>query len=1058
MSPAALTGEDLRRLLGVRFTHEQIDAITAPMAPSVVIAGAGSGKTTVMSARVVWLVGSGFVAPDQILGLTFTNKAAAELAARVRRALQQLAAAGVQVPEGAPLINTYHSYAAGLLREYGLHAGFEPGATLLAEAARYQLAERVVRRAAGPFEHLRGRIGDLARSVVSLDSELNEHLVDACQVHRHAKHLLDELTAVRREKGTLTAKPAVAESTAKARGELVELVEEFRREKRRLGVVDFGDQMAGAALLAKQHPVVVTAERERFRAVLLDEYQDTSITQKRLLLSLFGTGHPVTAVGDPFQAIYGWRGASVRNIMEYSEEFSTDGARTPVHSLAQNNRSGERILELANEIARPLRAIHPDVSQLAARADLEGEGAVSVSLHSTFADEVTALAADIKARVEAGEAPGSIAVLCRAATEFGTFHRALTEHGLPVEVVGLTGLLELPEIADLVATLQVIDDPGANPALVRLLAGSRWRIGPRDLALLGARARALAGSHTDVGGSDLSSTLRAAVAGIDPVEMVSLADAIHDVGDAPFSAAARDRFHRFDQELTRLRRHRSDPLPDLVRLVLDVTGLAVEAEVNRLSATAHGPDHLAAFVSTAAAFTDLDGSATLGSFLAFLAASVEYDGGLDSTKPSGADTVKVMTIHKAKGLEWPSVYLPNLSAGVFPSGRGRSLWITAPSVLPYELRGDAGDFPTVNDWAGNGGCDRFREAMTERDAIEERRLAYVAVTRAARHIHLSGHWWGPSQKTRRGPSSYLQSAHAFCLGGGDVRHWEPEPAEGAVNPVLVDAVTAPWPPRLSPEAAAARQAGVDLVRQATTQLAAVGSSPIDPSLGAVAARQVAEWDEDLTALLAEAATLADPHRAVQLPAPMSASSLVRLAHDPQGLARDLARPMPRPPAPAAERGTTFHQWVEARFGQEPLIDLDALSESPPHPETDELRKLQEAFLAGPFAERAPVAVEAPFHVVLGGQVISGRIDAVYAGAEGSRQAFEVVDWKTGRRPADPLQLAIYRLAWAELNDLAIDEVGAAFYYVAAGVIESPTDLPGRAELEQIVQGDGAYAR
>ena len=527
---SSLTPDQLCRVLDVQFTAEQIAAITAPMAPSVVIAGAGSGKTTVMSARVVWLVASGLVTPDEVLGLTFTNKAAAELADRVRRALGRLTNSGAEVLEGTPTICTYHAYAAGLLREYGLHAGLEPSAQLIADASRFQIAERVVRRTAGPFEHLTGRVLDLTQAVVALDSELNEHLVDPAAVDAHDHRLLQSLEHVRVEAGKLTAEPASAESAARARGELLEIVREFRREKLRRGVVDFGDQMASAALLAEQHPVVVESERDRFPAVLLDEYQDTSIAQKRLLLALFGDAHAVTAVGDPFQAIYGWRGASVRNILDFNREFAADGTPAAVLSLSRNNRSGERILDLANVLAEPLRDQHPGVEPLHPREDLEAAGEVHVSLHTTFNDEIEWLSADVASRVERGEEPRSIAILCRTAGAFSELHRSLVSRGVPVEVVGLTALLELPEIVDLVAMLQVLDDPGANPAMIRLLTGPRFRLGARDLALLGARARALVATSRHDHGDDLNASLQAAVAGIDAAEVVSLADAVHDPG------------------------------------------------------------------------------------------------------------------------------------------------------------------------------------------------------------------------------------------------------------------------------------------------------------------------------------------------------------------------------------------------------------------------------------------------------------------------------------------------------------------------------------------------
>jgi DNA helicase-2/ATP-dependent DNA helicase PcrA len=187
-----------------------------------------------------------------------------------------------------------------------------------------------------------------------------------------------------------------------------------------------------------------------------------------------------------------------------------------------------------------------------------------------------------------------------------------------------------------------------------------------------------------------------------------------------------------------------------------------------------------------------------------------------------------------------------------------------------------------------------------------------------------------------------------------------------------------------------------------------------------------------------------------LPASLSATSLARLRDDAEGFARDLARPMPRPPAPAARFGTAFHAWVEARFGQQALIEPDELPGRADAGIDDEvdLGAVIGEFEQGPFADRVPHAVEAPFAIVLDGQVVRGRIDAVYAEPGGG---YLVVDWKTSRlETADPLQLAVYRLAWAELTGTPLDQVRAAFHYVRTGHTVEPPDLPGRDELEELV--------
>lgn len=220
------------------------------------------------------------------------------------------------------------------------------------------------------------------------------------------------------------------------------------------------------------------------------------------------------------------------------------------------------------------------------------------------------------------------------------------------------------------------------------------------------------------------------------------------------------------------------------------------------------------------------------------------------------------------------------------------------------------------------------------------------------------------------------------------------------------------------------------------------------------------WDRDLTALLGELRRSRQAVRQVPLPPALSASQLMRLAADPDGFAHELARPLPRPPQTGARRGTRFHAWLQARFAPLPLLDPDALPGLDDDGIADEqdLEQLKEAFLRGPYADRRPHRVEAPVQLVLGGRVVRGRIDAVYKerDADGASR-FEIVDWKTGHdENADPLQLAIYRLAWAEQHVLEPEQVTAAFCYIRSGRVERPSGLPGRKALETLLIGNSDY--
>jgi DNA helicase-2/ATP-dependent DNA helicase PcrA len=1158
--PARITDPDqLKELLGIPFTPEQTACIIAPPAPQVIVAGAGSGKTTVMAARVVWLVGTGQVAPEQVLGLTFTNKAAGELAERVRKALIRAGVTDPDVidpdnPPGEPVISTYHAFAGRLLTDHGLRIGLEPTARLLADATRFQLAARVLREAPGPYPALTRSFPDLVSDLLTLDGELSEHLVRPEEVRAYDTELLRGLAGVKLSNPELRK---VLEAAA-ARRELTELVSRYRVAKRERDLLDFGDQIALSATLARTRPEVGEILRDEFRVVLLDEYQDTSVAQRILLAGLFGagTGHPVTAVGDPCQAIYGWRGASVANLDDFPEHFAhADGRLAARQALSENRRSGGRLLDLANGLAEPLRAMHAGVEALRPAPGAERDGMVRCALLPTHAEEIDWLADSIAHLVRTGKAPGEIAVLCRTATDFAEIQGALVTRDIPVEVVGLSGLLHLPEVADLVAVCEVLQDPGANASLVRLLTGPRWRVGPRDLALLGRRARLLV-AHTRVGADDdPDRRLAEAVEGVDPSEVISLADALDTFLETPlygadgdgdddglhFSPDARVRFARLATELRDLRRSLSDPLMDVLHRVLAVTGLEVELAASPHALAARRRETLSNFLDVAASFAAGDGGATLLAFLGFLRTAAQYEKGLDNALPGGENTVKVLTAHKSKGLEWDVVAVPGLVTGTFPSSQGREKWTAQGKVLPHALRGDTVTLPDVASWDAKG-MKAFHEAMKDHQHTEELRLGYVTFTRPRSLLLGSGHWWGPTQKKARGPSDFLQALYDHCAAGyGEIEAWADRPEEGEENPALHTATAdQAWPLPLDDTAMAHRHAAAKMVMDHLERLAShdgshpaathdpnahddpdwppspeddeppydepsYGQSPLDaegglqeddpadwdtwttdrPSVPHQAtapdpaehssasrgarphptepsgtrltpeeARAIDSWDRDLDALTGELLRARRGITDVPLPASLTATQLLLLAADPDELAQELARPMPRPPQPAARRGTRFHAWVESRFEELtlPMLEPDELpgSEAEIADERD-LEELKAAFERTEYAQRTPYRVETPFQLAIAGRVVRGRIDAVYKQGDGDEATYEILDWKTSRtRTADPLQLAIYRLAWAELQGVPLEAVTAAFLYVRGGEVVRPEGLPDRAALERLL--------
>jgi DNA helicase-2/ATP-dependent DNA helicase PcrA len=290
--------------------------------------------------------------------------------------------------------------------------------------------------------------------------------------------------------------------------------------------------------------------------------------------------------------------------------------------------------------------------------------------------------------------------------------------------------------------------------------------------------------------------------------------------------------------------------------------------------------------------------------------------------------------------------------------------------------------------------------------------------------------------------------------GERVIDWAPQPELNEENPELAEQKLAPWPAPYDPAGYQRRLESVALVEQSRAE---GPSQDAEDSLLLDEQATVARWDSELERLLSEAReSRSRKAYDVALPASLSATQVMRLAKDPDGLAADLARPMPRKPNRAARFGTRFHAWVESYFGQQFLLDPDDLPGAADEDIVDDtdLTELMDAFRVGPYGEQMPYEIEAPFALAIGGRMVRGRIDAVYQviRPDGSR-GYDVVDWKTSRsETADPLQLAIYRVAWAELLGIPVDQVGAAFYYVRTGDIIHPENLPNRTQLLTLLNG------
>ncbi len=1042
-----LTENQVRRaledILGFMPSEQQWAALAAPLEPASIVAGAGSGKTAVMSARMAWAVLSGYLQADQLLGLTFTNKAAAELLGRTRGLLGRARERGylesidADAIDADPMISTYHSFASAIITEHGIRIGIEPHAQLLTDGARHQLAARVVAGTSADMSGVTVAPATVVRRLLAFDAELSELGIEPVTVRDDAQALISALIQVQ-ESGRLIQPGRDMLATAELRLTLVDLVGEFRAAKQSRQMLDFSDQIRWALALARQYPEVREQARQAYRLVLLDEYQDTSVAQRLLLQTLFADGHPVTAVGDPCQAIYEWRGASVVNIDRFPEHFPLTGTpsahkSTRRYPLSDNRRSGPGILHLANDLSAPLRATHTSIEPLASAAEGKGPGHVRVACLDTYLDEVEWIADEIArfetARPSAGDVPrwGDVLVLARTSEHLYLLDRALRSRRIPTQLIGTASLLGQPVVTEIRSYLEVIDESTANAALARILAGPRWRIGPRDLAIIGALAQRFvrdAGARTSLQ-RPLIERLQATVDRVDPAELPSLFEAcaaiVDEADDATealvqLSQQARSRLRSCVRQIRDLRAHAMDPPVDLIGRVLSLTGLGAQILVGEADQVAERGRAVAEFMDLAGRFIDIDGRVGLSAFLARLDDAEAHDDAPTFEPVLHESAVRLMTVHKAKGLQAPHVFVAGLAKGKFPTDRARDRWPKHAHVIPWRLRDDAPvslmDYPDLVEGPRTASKDEFAAASKRYEQEEERRLCYVAITRAESSVTLSGYGWG-SADSYRGPSEYLLEARAWCEAhDGEIVTWADPPAEGDAHPLAVTAHgTGDVWPQGADSGGLAQRAAHD-VRNEIRRSREQGSAPLS---------------EQALALLEEER---DRRRrpTPQLPRRTSVTEMIRWRADPQGSAERLLRPMPEPPSVAAYRGQRLHAWIEEHYRARRLLDLDDIPGAMDADLDDQewLRSLQAAFMATPFAHLEPVALEEPFCLFLDGHEVRGRIDAVFH-IDGRDV---VVDWKTGRPgSADAEQLQLYRLAWAAMTDQPVEAIEAEFIYL-----------------------------
>ncbi len=943
--------------------------------PLRVVAGAGTGKTTTMVLRIARFIDAGGD-PARALAITFTNKAADELRDRLRGTLRLH-------PEGRePEVATYHSFAASILDEFGARIRHEPGYTVMDEGHRSELAARVLRDIDDPALDLTA-IAQRRDELLTISDALNDNLIDAQHLEKFAPRELDDIWTRR----LALARAAAAFAEAKARHQMIE----------------FSDLIARAVKVVDTYPEVAAEIASRYDQVVMDEYQDTDPSQRILLRALFASGPVITAVGDADQTIYEWRGASLENFEAFPTDFpKADGMPAATLPLSVNRRSDRLIIDLANDVRTQLPAVSHSFDLVP--NDDAGAGAVVASWFRTDHEEASWIAEQVTERHGEGIAWKDMAVLSRTREGLRPIAHALRDAGVPFEVGAMGELLQIPEIADIVAWLRLIADPRNEPPLLRVLMGGRYRIGMADIA-----------------------AMRTAVkSGAIDVHEPRLIDAALHADRVEFSELGRRAIASF--AVTFLAAHRAaqamsvraivDEVLDTLKVWEEVAALppndALTARIN-----------LTRFIDLADRWRPLDATATLGGFLRYLDALDESRRAaeLDAATDPSEDAVRLSTAHGAKGLEWSDVYLPGLADKVFPAGI-RSYFDPERSalVLPYDVRLDADSYADVRAAKSE---DERKRLLKIRHDHQEWRLAYVSVTRAKHRLVLSGHAWDGEIKNPRTPSDLLVKAKELV--GAQIGPFSHDPGPRPEPAPWVDEGPAPDPVFTDGWDGALREA-IEDPEWFTTAF---------PEHADDVAARVAQMRLEIEDL-AEPTVDPEPQ-----PFATSVTNLVALAQCPLRFKWIHHDRLPRRPRASALRGTEFHRRVERHnLGRLSLDDLEDATYDEGGPAEGPSDAAQPAvdpwavFEASRFHDRPADLVEAPFEIAIDDRTVRGKVDAVYV----DDTTWEIVDYKSGApKQSDALdvQLQAYAVAASRgaLSEDPPEQIAVTFAYFGVDPVE-----------------------
>jgi len=582
--------------------------------PLLVVAGAGSGKTRVLTHRIAHLISNHGVSPMNVLAITFTNKAAGEMKHRVESLIGPVAK--------SMWVSTFHSACVRILRVHGERIGYPKTFSIYDQADAQRLTGYVIRDMGLDVKRF------TPRAVHAVISNWKNELVSPTQAAERAAHIFDRKHS--------------------------EIYREYQERLLKAGAMDFDDLLVNVVRLFRMHPDVLASYQDRFKYILVDEYQDTNIAQNEIVLSLAARHHNVCVVGDTDQSIYAFRGADFRNIGQFEDAFD----EVSVVVLEQNYRSTQNILDAANAV----------IAQNFGRKPKElwtetGPGDPIVRFHADDeGDEAAFVARTMQTLRTGGRKWGDMAVFYRTNPQSRVVEEIFMRFGVPYKVVGGTRFYDRREIKDAVAYLRVVTNPLDEVSVKRVLNMPKRGIGDTSISRLDVFARE---------------------------ENISFFEALRRAGEAGVSGAARRGIESFVAVIDEVAAQEEQTPGALFEAVLEKSGYLAEFDNENSVEDAGRLENLGELVSSAKEFAQVDEFLEQVSLVA------------DADDLSDDDKVIMMTMHAAKGLEYPVVFIVGVEEGLFPHSR----------------------------------------ALVDANELEEeRRLAYVGITRAQERLFLTHAW------------------------------------------------------------------------------------------------------------------------------------------------------------------------------------------------------------------------------------------------------------------------------------------------------------------------------